>query len=316
MIAFGMATKKRQDLPAGLWVVATPLGNLGDLSDRARAALAESDRVLCEDTRRTGALMHALGISARLERFDAHAGPAEVAKQIERLREGESLALVTDAGTPAVSDPGARLVAAAHEAGILVTPVPGPSAVTTLLSVAGFPESEFAFGGFFPRKPGERERLAERLRSAAAPRVWVFFESPQRVVEALESLAQATPGARLVAAKELTKLHERLFWGEVAEVAREVAAEVAREGEIGEWAFAWCAEGDQPEEHADEGLTDRFQSAEVDLRPGAEPAWALALHCLSDCGVAGSDAAKAVAKRFAIDRKLAYETLLRLQGKK
>lgn len=299
-----MTTKKRQDLPIGLWVVATPLGNLGDLTDRARAALAQADRVLCEDTRRTGALLSALGISARMDRYDAHAGPHETNRQIERLKAGESLALVTDAGTPAVSDPGARLVQAAHAAGIPVTPVPGPSAVTALLSAAGFSESEFAFGGFYPRKTGDRARLAKRIQSPLVPKVWVFFESPQRICDALQELAAALPGSRLAVAKELTKLHERFFVGEVAEVAVAIADEIAREGEVGEWAFAWARAGSE-DATSDDVLTD-----------GTEPPWRLALHCLWDCGVASSDAAKAVAKHFGIERKIAYDSLLQLRGKK
>src|SRR4051812_7937426 len=142
-----MKPSKRQELPAGLWVVATPIGNLGDLSPRAAQALGEADVILCEDTRRTGTLLAAAGIEseARLRRMDAHASEREVARAVGDLRDGKRLALVTDAGTPSISDPGARLVQAAHEAGIQVTPIPGASAPAALLSAAGFTETSFVF---------------------------------------------------------------------------------------------------------------------------------------------------------------------------
>lgn len=157
----------------GLWVVATPIGNLGDLSPRAREALELADAILCEDTRRTARLAAALGISTPLERLDAHAGPRAIEKAVKRLEAGESLALVTDAGTPAISDPGAALVAAARDAGVAITPFPGASAVMTLLSVAGFHETPFTFRGFFRENPASAPRSSSS-RNARRPRESLF----------------------------------------------------------------------------------------------------------------------------------------------
>ncbi|MGZ3709749.1 MAG: SAM-dependent methyltransferase, partial [Bdellovibrionota bacterium] len=200
-----MNNLKRQYLPPGLWIVATPIGNLQDLSPRARQALEDAHAVLCEDTRRTAALMSAVGAPRDgLERFDAHSTPGQVRKIVERLGQGENLALVTDAGTPAVSDPGAALVAEARAAGIVITPIPGPSAPVALLSVAGFRATEFTFGGFFPRKPGERRELLKSCEKDGISRIFVWFESPQRISEALAAVAEAQPAARVIAGKELT----------------------------------------------------------------------------------------------------------------
>ena len=147
-----MDTEKRRDLPQGLWVVATPIGNLGELSERARGALAQADAIYCEDTRRTGALLTAVGISGKsLRRLDAHSGARAVEDAVARLESGESFAYVSDAGTPAISDPGSALVAAARARGVRVTPVAGPSAVAALLSVSGFEGTAFVFRGFFPQ---------------------------------------------------------------------------------------------------------------------------------------------------------------------
>jgi 16S rRNA (cytidine1402-2'-O)-methyltransferase len=278
-----------------LWVVATPIGNLQDLSPRAREALGRAGAVLCEDTRRTAKLTAALSIPARLERFDAHSGERRVRELVERLRGGEDLALVTDAGTPGVSDPGARLVSAAREAGVEVVPVPGPSAVTALLSVSGFGETEFAFYGFFPRKAGDRARaLAEA--AGTGPRIGVWFESPERVGEALAAVAEAAPGATVVAGKELTKLHERVFAGAAAAAAAAVHGELAREGAVGEWCFAVL-------------FPERAGAAE-------SSEWVKALRLLLDVPLSASEAARRVSQVFGVNRREVYEAALALSGKK
>jgi 16S rRNA (cytidine1402-2'-O)-methyltransferase len=279
--------------------VATPIGNLEDLSPRARQALEEAAAVLCEDTRRTAQLMARLGLSRPLERLDAHSGPERIDVVAARLCAGESLALVSDAGTPAISDPGARLVARARELGVTITPVPGPSAPVTLLSAAGFEETAFAFRGFFPRKNKERDEELGRLRESArlgVARVFVWFESPERVLEALERVAALLPEARVVAAKELTKLHERIFAGNSAQTLAQARDEIGREGARGEWCFAALV----PE--AEPATRDSDESSD----------WVKALHCLLNAQVSASVAARQVSQQFGVTRNRAYAKALEL----
>jgi 16S rRNA (cytidine1402-2'-O)-methyltransferase len=201
-----------------LYVVATPLGNLNDLSPRAAEVLRQAPVVAAEDTRRTRGLLSHLGASPTLLSFHAHSGERRVDTLLEILKEGRDLALVTDAGTPGVSDPGTDLVAAALEAGIVVVPIPGPSAPATALSAAGLPADRYLFLGFIPRKGTERSRLLAR----AAAEEWsvVLFEAPTRLVALLRDLAAAAgPGRLALVARELTKLHEELRRGTLAELA-------------------------------------------------------------------------------------------------
>jgi 16S rRNA (cytidine1402-2'-O)-methyltransferase len=200
-----------------LWVVATPIGNLEDFSPRARRILGEVARVLCEDTRHSGRLLAAFGIRARLAALHEHNKERETPRLVERLLAGESFALVSDAGTPLLSDPGFRLVRAAAAAGVPVSPVPGPSALLAALSVAGLPTDRFAFEGFLPaRRQARRSALAAL---AAEPRTLVFFEAGNRLAALLADAAAAFGGARpAVLARELTKLHESLYRGTLAEL--------------------------------------------------------------------------------------------------
>jgi 16S rRNA (cytidine1402-2'-O)-methyltransferase len=201
-----------------LYVVATPLGNLGDLAPRAADVLRQAPVVAAEDTRRTRGLLAHLGASPTLLSFHAHSGERRLETLLEILGEGRDVALVTDAGTPGVSDPGADLVAAALDAGLAVVPIPGPSAVATALSAAGISADRYLFLGFLPRRGGERARLLAR----AASEEWsvVFFEAPSRLVALLNDLAAvAGAGRRATVARELTKLHEELRSGTLAELA-------------------------------------------------------------------------------------------------
>lgn len=203
---------------ATLYVVATPLGNLGDLSTRAAEVLRRVPVVAAEDTRRTRTLLSHLGASPSLISFHAHSPERRRDALLEMLREGRDVALVSDAGTPVVSDPGADLVAAARAAGVTVVPIPGPSAVATALSVAGLTGDRYLFLGFVARKGAERARLLER----AAAEEWsvVFFEAPGRLAELLKNLgAVAGPSRRATVARELTKLHEEIRSGPLAELA-------------------------------------------------------------------------------------------------
>ena len=204
--------------PGTLYLVATPIGNLDDLSRRAETSLRDADRVLAEDTRRTRALLTHLGIEKKpVERFDAHAGPGAIRQALEALGRGEALALVTDAGTPSVSDPGAALARAAAEAGIRVVPVPGPSAVLAALAGAALGDGAFRFLAFLPRDGAERDGALERVTQT--PEVVVLFESPHRVSATLKELAALQPERPAVVARELTKIHEEFTRGSLAELA-------------------------------------------------------------------------------------------------
>jgi len=205
-------------LPGVLYVVATPIGNMGDISARAREILANASAVAAEDTRHSGRLLRELGIERPLVSLHEHNERARVAELVARLRAGESLALVSDAGTPLLSDPGFLLVAAAVEAGITVTPVPGPSAAIAALSAAGLPCDRFCFEGFLPaRAAARRQRLAAL---AAEPRTLVLYEAPHRIAQCLEDLVSACgAGRRACIAREITKRFETFYRGSLGELA-------------------------------------------------------------------------------------------------
>jgi 16S rRNA (cytidine1402-2'-O)-methyltransferase len=205
-------------MPGILYVVATPLGNLGDLSPRAAEVLRQAPVVAAEDTRRTRGLLTHLGAAPTLLSYHAHSDRRRRESLLEILEDGRDVALVSDAGTPTVSDPGADLVSAARTRGLAVVPIPGPSAVATALSAAGIAGDRYLFLGFIPRKGAERQRL---LRRAAAEE-WslVFFEAAPRLAALLEDLATLAGGERrAVVARELTKLHEEFRAGTLAELA-------------------------------------------------------------------------------------------------
>ena len=217
--------------PGQLVVVATPLGNLGDISRRALEVLESADVVYCEDTRRSRTLVSAFSLSpkGRLVALHEHNEASLCAEVVERVRRGETVAVVTDAGTPGISDPGSRVVAAVADAGLTVTTAPGPSAVVAALSISALPTERFVMEGFFPRRAGEREsRLDEWGRER---RTIVFYEAPQRLVATLDELAGRFPKRRVTVVRELTKLHEEVVRGTAATVAaqftgREVLGEI------------------------------------------------------------------------------------------
>lgn len=201
-----------------LYVVATPIGNLGDITLRAVETLRGADRILAEDTRRARALLGHLGVSGKpVDRFDAHASEADAARAAARLAAGESIAFMTDAGTPVVSDPGTALVRAAAEVGARVVAIPGPSAVMVAVSASGLVTGGFRFVGFLPR--GGRERREALALVTSTPEAVVLFESPRRFRETLADLAERMPGRRAVVARELTKVHEEILSGSVEELA-------------------------------------------------------------------------------------------------
>jgi 16S rRNA (cytidine1402-2'-O)-methyltransferase len=207
-----------------LQVIATPIGNLADLSERAREALAQADVIAAEDTRHTGALLTALGLATPLLSLHEHNESRRVPGLLARLAQGERVALVSDAGTPLLSDPGYELVRAAIAAGFEVSAIPGPSAITAALAIAGLPTDRFCFEGFLPAR--ERERRAALEALAHERRTLVFFEAPHRIVAALADIAAVLgPERAAVVARELTKAHETVYRGTLSELAARAATE-------------------------------------------------------------------------------------------
>jgi 16S rRNA (cytidine1402-2'-O)-methyltransferase len=204
--------------PGRLYVVATPIGNLGDLSARARETLASAALIAAEDTRHTGVLLKAFGISTPMISLHDHNEAQRAPQLIERLRGGASVALVSDAGTPAISDPGFDLVRACAAAGIEVVAVPGPCALVAALSIAALPTDRFCFEGFLPARGAARRA---RLREVSSERrTLVFYESPHRIGETLADCAEHLGSTReAVLAREITKLHESLYRGSLAQLA-------------------------------------------------------------------------------------------------
>jgi 16S rRNA (cytidine1402-2'-O)-methyltransferase len=200
-----------------LAVCATPIGNLDDVTLRVLSELAEADLVLCEDTRHTRRLVERHGIRARLRSYHEHNEAARTAEVLPRLEAGERIALVSDAGLPGISDPGARLIGAALEAGVTVTVLPGASAVDTALIAGGFAAERYQFIGFLPRGESALARVWHELASWPWPAV--AFESPRRLPATLRSLAAADPGRTIAVCRELTKLHEQVVRGNAEEVA-------------------------------------------------------------------------------------------------
>jgi 16S rRNA (cytidine1402-2'-O)-methyltransferase len=215
-----------------LFIVATPIGNLEDLSPRARQTLADVDLIAAEDTRHTGRLLSHFGVKTRLLALHDHNEADRAQRLVDELQAGKSIALVSDAGTPLISDPGYRLVHAAHDAGITVSPIPGPSALTAALSVAGLPTDRFCFEGFLPaKKKARRERLAGL---AAEQRTMVFYESVHRVQECLEDMINVFGASRSAfIARELSKLHEQGSQATLAVLHEQVVSgEITNKGEF------------------------------------------------------------------------------------
>ena len=224
------ASKPQEGAEPGLWLVATPIGNLEDISRRALAVLATVDRVACEDTRRTGRLLARHGIKARLASYHEHNAARVRPSLIRALQSGGSVALVSDAGTPLISDPGYKLVRAALDAGVRVTGCPGPSAPLLALILSGLPPDRFYFGGFLPHRKGPRRQALAALRPLDA--TLVFLESPHRLAAALKDIATTFGPRPAAVARELTKLHEELRRGTLDELAGHYAGAGAPKGEV------------------------------------------------------------------------------------
>ena len=273
-----------------LVLVATPIGNLADLSRRAAAALAEADAIYCEDTRHTGRLLQHAGIKAnRLVSLHAHNEAERTTGAIEKLRSGETIVLVSDAGTPLVSDPGSRLVVAAIAAGAKVSVVPGPTAAIAALVLSGFELDRWRFEGFLPRKGLRRKELLEEI--AAAAHVSVLYESPRRLSATLGELVEVCGADRqVVLARELTKLHEQVWRGSLSAALLQVGAVEPR----GEYVIVVAGKPAEPPSESGE------------LRDG--------LRRLLAAGLARRDAVVAAQVLLGVSHNEAYRLSLDLEG--
>lgn len=217
-------------MPGTLYIVATPIGNLEDLSLRAARILSEVAAIACEDTRQSSKLLAHLALDKPLIPFHDHNERDRTASLLHRLQQGESLALISDAGTPLISDPGYRLVDAAISAAVPVVPIPGPAAFVAALSASGLPTDAFFFGGFLAPKSGQRRKQLESL--AAIEATLIFYEAPHRILETLEDLAALWPTRPVVLARELTKLHEEFLRGAPADLHATLAKRPSIKGEF------------------------------------------------------------------------------------
>lgn len=271
-------------MAGALFVVGTPIGNLGDASPRARETLGSVDLVAAEDTRRTGRLLQGFGVKAKLvSLFDGNERE-RTPELLDRLRDGASIALVSDGGMPLVSDPGYRLVAACIAEGIEVQVVPGPSALVAALVVSGLPMERFAFEGFAPKKAGDRMKRLESLRND--PRTLVFYESPLRVATLLRDVLATLGDRRVAVCRELTKLHEAVLRGRVSEVLAAIGG-ASLKGEV-----VVVVDGDRGD------------------APGDLSASITEARALVDDGMRKREAARAVAERRRVPANDLYRALV------
>jgi len=269
-----------------LYIVATPIGNLEDITLRALRILKQADRIACEDTRHTRKLLEHHGINRPLVSYHEHNEAAATSALIGRLLGGESIALVSDAGTPLVSDPGYRVVAAARQRGIAVTPIPGPSALLAALAASGLPTDTFHFAGFLPARRAERRGFLEKL--AGEPATVVCYETPHRILEALEDIEQVLGARRIALARELTKIHEEFLFGDACSVRQALASRPAVKGEI------------------TLVIGRRESPAEADTGPLGE-----AVEAAMREGLGKMEAIKAVARRRGLAKREVYRALNR-----
>jgi 16S rRNA (cytidine1402-2'-O)-methyltransferase len=226
-----MRDEKRSDEKPALYLVATPIGNLEDITLRALRILKEVDVIACEDTRQTQKLLNHYAIATRTTSYHEHNEMTKSAELVKEMQEGASVALVTDAGMPGISDPGYRLITLAIRHHVPVVPVPGASAFLAALVASGLPTDSFRFSGFLPAKRGERRAALEAVQNS--PRTQVFYEAPHRIVEALTDVVELMGESRhVVIAREVTKLHEEFLRGRAAEVLETLKARESVKGEI------------------------------------------------------------------------------------
>ena len=277
---------KAAPLAAGLYIVSTPIGNLGDISIRALFTLAAADMVVCEDTRHSRKLFSAYGIGRKLETYHDFSGEKDRARILGALREGKSVAVISDAGTPLIADPGFKLVRAAVEEGFSVFPVPGPSALLSALVASGLPSDQFFFVGFLPPKEMARREALEALR--AVPGTFILYETPSRIEATLAALGVIFPDRQITLARELTKIHEGFARG----TAEMLLGEVKGTPPLGE-IVVLIGPGQTPQAQ-DEDLEDALRQAmeRVSLREAVEE----------------------VAKGLGAGKKKVYNLALKLKG--
>ena len=267
-----------------LYIVATPIGNLEDITMRALRVLREVDWVACEDTRQTRKLLEHFGVVKPMMSYYEHNEAARAAELVERLKTGVSVALVTDAGTPLVSDPGYRLVQAAIAAGVTVVPIPGPSAAVTALSAAGLPTDAFRFCGFLPAKSSQRKKLLEELKAETC--TLIFYETPHRILDALEDVGAVMGSRPTVVGRELTKLHEEFLRGTAEEIRAQLASRPSVKGEM----TLLIGKADEAAELDDTPLEDAVRLAEQQ-------------------GLPRMDAIKQVAKKRGLSKREVYRLI-------
>lgn len=280
-------TRAEKPLDPGLYVAATPIGNLGDVTFRVVAALKGADRVLCEDTRQTAKLLAAYGVTAPMSPYHDHNADRVRPGIIAALQEGARFVLVSDAGTPLISDPGAKLVREARRAGVAVHPLPGPSAFVAALSAAGVATDRFLFAGFPPPKAEARRKFLAGL--AGIPANLIFYESPQRLSASLAAMTEAFGARRAVIARELTKIHEEF----VEDALPALAARYALQAPKGEIVVIVDPPAEEPAAAPED--VDAFLVRALETQPL-------------------KDAASAAADAFGLPRKEAYARALALKG--
>lgn len=267
-----------------LFVVATPIGNLDDITMRALNVLRQVDLIAAEDTRHSRRLLQHYDISTPLTSYHEHNESAKAGQLLDLLQDGRDVALITDAGTPGISDPGYRVVRAAHDHGLAVVPVPGASAVVTALAASGLPSDAFSFHGFFPRKKGAARAILEQLAKNGGTHI--FFESPNRLSATLELFAEVAPSCEVCVARELTKVHEEIRRDQPAALAHHYRQEPPR-GECVILAYSTPS------------------AAGADL-PDAARLRDLVDAAMEDQGLTRRDAVRSVAARLNVPRRLVY----------
>ena len=264
-----------------LYIVATPIGNLEDITFRAVRVLQEVDLIACEDTRQTHKLLERYNIANPLVSYHEHNERMRSADLLRELQAGKNIALVSDAGTPLIADPGYRLVQQARDQGIAVSPIPGASALLTGLSASGLPTDSFSFHGFLPPKKGQRRKLLEELRSSEE--TLVFYEAPHRILETLEDIEEILGPRPVVLAREVTKVHEEFLRGTAAEIRDALGKRPIVKGEI-------------------TLMVGKSETAEVDDTPLEE-----AVEKLVQSGVPRMEALKTIARQRGLSKREVYK---------
>jgi len=279
----------RTNMAGTLYIVATPIGNLEDITQRAVRVLGEVNVIACEDTRRTHKLLNHLGIKAKTVSYHEHNERQRAEQLCKLLAGGQSVALVSDAGTPLISDPGFRIVTAAIERGISVIPVPGPAALVSALVASGLPSDRFFFNGFLPARSRVRRSKFEEVRGF--PFTLVFYEAPHRIAGTLKDARDMLGDRRAVVARELTKLHEEIARGSLSELANRFSSEIAARGEMVLIISGQSSAGAEMAANNSEGIVARVQELEKQ-------------------GLDSKEALKKAAREFGLKRAEAYRMLV------